>query len=94
MERARRLASLLDELGNEIEQERSGLQRRMSAQSADAGFLDQCMENGDVPNKGDRRLGQLASALLNGEKRLGALRQQAVLVADLRREIDRFSNQL
>lgn len=91
-ERMRRLATLLDELSEEIEKERNGLQRRMDAQSTDAGFLDQGMQNGDVAVAGGERLDALTKALLGGEKRLVVLRHHAVILSRMRKEMDKFQS--
>ena len=79
-----RLARLLDELTGEISAERSGLERRYKAATADAAFLVEAVENEDAPERSKDRVDDLTASILNCERRLALLSHQASVLDEFR----------
>lgn len=82
------LSSVLAELEAEIEKERAGLTKRLHSQSADAGFLSDALDNGELRTRNADRLQQLTAALTHGQLRIAELARQSELVETLRRTLN------
>jgi hypothetical protein len=85
--RLERLASLLDELTNEISVEKAGLENRYRSATEDAAFLVDAIENDSVSNRSRDRVDDLTAAILSCEKRLAVLARQVALLDDFRKEL-------
>ena len=86
--RLARLSALLDEVASEIENERAGLSKRLHEQSADAGFLSDALDNGELLARSADRLQQLTAALTYGQLRIAELERQAEFIETLRQTLN------
>ena len=86
-DRVQRIHVLLSQIGTEIEAERAGLSKRLQAQTVDAGFLSEAIENGEDSKRNESRLDYLSSSLRNAEVRLAVLEKQSSVVLSLKKNL-------
>jgi hypothetical protein len=82
-----RLARLLNEIADEISVERSGLERRYRSATTDAAFLVEAIENDGVSSRSKDRVDELTTSIINCERRLDFLTQQASVLNELRKTL-------
>lgn len=75
-ERFGRMLSAIESTRAAIAAEREGLQRRYKAVSNDAGFLDNAIDNGETSPENAAKIDQMATTMINYERRVADLSRQ------------------
>lgn len=89
-----RLARLLNELTDEISVERSGLERRYRSATTDAAFLVEAIENDGASGHANDRVEELTTSILNCERRLDFLSQQASVLNEFRKALSSLAKKV
>lgn len=88
LQRLDRLAKLFDQIGAEIEAEKTGLENRYRSTAANAAFLVEAMENGSASTDKSSDVSAMTGAILNYERRIAELARQKGLMKELRHSLD------
>ncbi|KUM24818.1 hypothetical protein AU467_29295 [Mesorhizobium loti] len=88
LQRFDRLAKLFDQIGAEIEAEKTGLENRYRSTAANAAFLVEAMENGSASTDKSSDVSAMTGAILNYERRIAELARQKGLMKELRHSLD------
>ncbi|RUU06925.1 hypothetical protein EOD23_11950 [Mesorhizobium sp. USDA-HM6] len=88
LQRFDRLAKLFDQIGAEIEAEKTGLENRYRSTTANAAFLVEAMENGSASTDKSSDVSAMTGAILNYERRIAELARQKGLMKELRHSLD------
>jgi hypothetical protein len=89
-DRLRRLRAVLDQIAGEIAAERGGLSKRLQARAVNAGFLNESIENGEMPAKAVAKLDDLSSSIVTAERRLALLARQSIIVESWKKNLNEF----
>jgi len=89
--RMQRLRQVLDEIHDEIENEKNGLRNRYDKVTADAAFSQQALEDDRVDAGMSSKIDELTEAMIRYTKRLASLDGQIGFVTELRGRIEQFS---
>ena len=88
LQRFDRLAKLFDQIGAEIEAEKTGLENRYRSTATNAAFLVEAMENGSASTDKSADVSAMTGAILNYERRIAELTRQKGLMKELRHTLD------
>lgn len=89
--RMQRLRQVLDEIHDEIENEKNGLRNRYDKVTADAAFSQQALEDDRVSAGMSSKIDELTEAMIRYTRRLASLDGQIGFVTELRGRIEQFS---
>lgn len=84
IDRHKRLTDSMEQIADEIEAERNGLEARYRREVQDAGFLVDGMESDGLSQEASARAEELTRSILLCEKRLAVLTRQIALLGELR----------
>jgi predicted Zn-dependent protease len=91
--RFERLSQMIAKLGDEIENERAGLERRYSETKTSAAFAQAAFENEGDPTISSR-VNELTSSMMRYKARIEALGKQKAFVASIEKKVGDFVSEL
>lgn len=91
--RMTRLRQTLLQIGQEVADERAGLEKRYLAASADAAFAQERVEDGLEGTNLSARVDDLTETMINYAKRIAMLDKQIAYVDRMRKDLDDFTTE-